>query len=97
MLSPLSVRCIAIVLLGATAWAASTGCAGSGRSAQPQASRLEQARAYSAEKAGDALLVWKGGDLILENYQNGYDPEQPHILTEVSALFPTLTALTLAD
>ncbi|WP_103018843.1 serine hydrolase domain-containing protein [Salinibacter altiplanensis] len=97
MLPPLSVRCIAIVLLGATGWAASAGCASSDQSTQPQPSRLEQAKAYSAKKAGDALLVWKGGDLVLEAYQNGYDPEQPHILTEVSALFPALTALTLVD
>jgi len=98
MLRPLLFfRRIAIVLIAAGGWAASAGCAGSGQSAQPEPSRLEQARAYSAEKAGDALLVWKEGDLILEAYQNGYDPEQPHILTEVSALFPALTALTLVD
>ena len=78
------------------AWVAVAGCAGSDQSTQPQPSRLEQARVYSAEKSGDALLVWKGGDLVLENYQNGYDPEQPHTLTEVSALFPALSALMIA-
>lgn len=93
---PLFVRYIAIVLLVAATLAAGAGCAGSDQSTHPQPSRLEQARAYSAEKSGDALLVWADGVLILEAYQNGYDPEQRHILTEVSALFPALTILTVA-
>lgn len=91
------LECRMLLLLVAGTLAAGAGCAGSDQSTNPQPSRLEQARDYSAEKSGDALLVWAGGDLILEAYQNDYDPKQPHNLTEVSALFPSLTALTVVD
>ncbi len=72
------------------------GCGG-GSHVTDQQRRLDLAGEYSSEKAGDALLVWVDGTLVLEAYQNGYDPEQPHILTEVSALFPALAALTVVD
>ncbi|PSQ85196.1 MAG: hypothetical protein BRD30_10935 [Bacteroidetes bacterium QH_2_63_10] len=75
-----------------------SGCAGTSPVADRQ-ERLEQARTYSAEKAGDALLVcvWIDGSLVLEAYQNGYDPEEPHAMTEISMLFPILTILAADD
>ena len=73
-----------------------TGCAGS-KSAVEQADRLDLARAYSAEKSGDALLVWIDGELVLEDYPKGYDPDDPHILTEASTLLTTLAALAAVD
>lgn len=69
------------------------GCAGTKQAATERQSRLELARAYSAETSGDALLVWIGGDLVLEDYPGGYDPEKPHILTEASVLLSGLMAL----
>lgn len=52
-----------------------------------------RAQEYSAQKAGDALLVWTDGELTLEDYQNGYNPESAHPLTEVSTLLSGLVAL----
>jgi CubicO group peptidase (beta-lactamase class C family) len=51
------------------------------------------AKAYSAEKSGDALLVWVDGELVLEDYPNEYDPDDPHILTEASTLLTSLGVL----
>ena len=52
---PLFVRPFVGFLLAAAALTAGAGCAGSDQSTHPQPSRLEQARAYSAEKTGDPL------------------------------------------
>lgn len=71
------------------------GCGGTSPVADRE-ERLERARAYSAKKAGDALLVWIDGTLVLEASQNDYDSDQRHVLTEVSALFPSLAALAAA-
>ena len=72
------------------------GCAGTKETTVERRDRLEMARAYSAETSGDALLVWIEGELVLEDYPNGYDPEKPHMLTEASMLFPSLAALVAA-
>lgn len=55
------------------------------------------ARPYSAERSGDALLVWKEGKLILEDYQNGFEPGGRHVLVSGSALFSGLLALAAVD
>lgn len=59
--------------------------------------RLDRAAAYSAEKSGDALLVWVDDTLVLEAYQNGYPSGEPHALTEVSMLLPVLALLAEGD
>lgn len=73
-----------------------TGCGGGVQIVDRQ-ERLELAADYSAEKAGDALLVWMDSTLVLEDYQNGYPPEERHTLTEISMLFPILTVLASSD
>lgn len=72
------------------------GCAGSKRATPSLDTRLEMARNYSAQVDGDALLVWIDGELVLEDYPGDYDPTEPHIVTEISALFPTLVLLKAA-
>lgn len=73
------------------------GCAGT-QPADPVApDPLQLARAYSAENSGDALLVWIGDELVLEDYAEGYDPDTPHILTEASTLLTGLLALAAVD
>ena len=79
---------LAVVLVG--------GCAGSRQAAPGLDTRLDLARTYSAQISGDALLVWIDGDLVLEDYPGDYDPTQPHVLTEISALLPSLVALKAA-
>lgn len=69
------------------------GCAGSKHATPSLEKRLERARSYSAQIDGDALLVWIDGELVFEDYPSDYDPTEPHILTEISALFPTLVLL----
>jgi len=54
---------------------------------------LQLAKAYSADKSGDALLVWIDGKLVLEDYPNGDDPDDPHILAEASTLLTSLAVL----
>jgi CubicO group peptidase (beta-lactamase class C family) len=54
----------------------------------------DMAAAYSADRAGDAVLVWTGGDLVMERYQNGYDPDTPHMLASGSKTFSGLMAWT---
>jgi len=69
------------------------GCAGSKHATSGLDKRLEMARTYSAQVDGDALLVWIDGELVLEDYPGDYDPTEPHMVTEISALFPILTLL----
>ncbi|PQJ34936.1 hypothetical protein BSZ35_10310 [Salinibacter sp. 10B] len=73
----------------------SAGC--SGGQVVSQQERLDRATAYSAEKDGDALLVWIDGTLVREDYPNGDSRGQQHILTEISMLFPVLTLLANSD
>ncbi|MFB6278417.1 MAG: serine hydrolase domain-containing protein [Salinibacter sp.] len=72
------------------------GCASSKHATPGLDTRLEMARTYSAQVDGDALLVWIDGELVLEDYPGDYDPTEPHIVTEISALFPTLVLLKAA-
>jgi len=48
--------------------------------------------AYSAAHAGDAVLVWTRGELVVERYQNGYDADTPHMLASGSKTFSGLMA-----
>jgi len=47
----------------------------------------EAAADYSAEISGDALLVYRDGTLIFEEYQNTYDPAEPHLLASGTKSF----------
>ena len=42
--------------------------------------RLQRAADYSAAHAGDALVVWAEGEVVLKRGQNGYDLDDPHFL-----------------
>ncbi|MFN8527356.1 MAG: serine hydrolase domain-containing protein [Anaerolineae bacterium] len=42
---------------------------------------------YSAEISGDALLVYRDGVLVFEEYQNTYDPSEPHLLASGTKSF----------
>ncbi|WP_169577875.1 serine hydrolase [Salisaeta longa] len=48
---------------------------------------LQMAAAYSEAHAGDAVLVWVDGTLVLETYQNGYDATTPHLLASGTKTF----------
>lgn len=73
-----------------------TGCS-AGPPVANQQERLDLAATYSADKDGDAMLVWIDSTLVREDYQNGYSRGQRHILTEISMLFPVLTLLASSD
>lgn len=55
--------------------------------------RFEMAAAYAEAHAGDALVVWKEGDIILERAQNGYDLDDPHYLASGTKSFAGVAAL----
>lgn len=73
------------------------GCARTEQAATDRPGRLEMAQIYSAQKAGDALLVWKGDRLLVEDYQNGFDPGSRHSLVDGSALFSGFMAVAAVD
>jgi CubicO group peptidase (beta-lactamase class C family) len=69
----------------------------SGASAQSAAS-LRVAARYSAEREGDAVLVFRHDSLVFEDYQNGYDARAPHGLASGTKTFTcVLAALGQAD
>jgi len=72
------------------------GCASSKPTPPGLDTRLERARSYSAQVDGDALLVWIDGELVLEDDPGDDAPTEPHTVTEISALFPTLVLLNAA-
>jgi len=60
--------------------------------------RLRAAARYSAEHEGDAVLVFRGDSLVLEDYQNGFDGRSPHQLASGTKTFScVLAALGQAD
>lgn len=77
--------------------ACSTPTASTGDSApDTSAQRLERAARYSAAHAGDALLVWADGHLVLERAQNGYNLDRPHMLASGTKSFVGVAALAAA-
>jgi len=55
--------------------------------------RFEMAAAYAEAHAGDALVVWKDGEIVLERAQNGYDLDDPHFLASGTKSFAGVAAL----
>jgi len=71
-----------------------TGAPVSGQSA----GNMRAAARYSAERDGDAVLVFRHDSLLLEDYQNGYDGRAPHGLASGTKTFAcVLAALGEAD
>lgn len=60
-------------------------------------SPLEMAAVYSAERAGDAVLVWAAGDLVLERYQNGFAADEAHVLASGTKTFSGIMALAAVE
>lgn len=59
-----------------------------------EAGPLAQAAAYSEARAGDALLVRQGGDLLLEEYTGSIEAGGPHMLTSGTKTLTGVMALT---
>jgi CubicO group peptidase (beta-lactamase class C family) len=77
------------------------GCSTQDPGASPNApdgpSPLEQAAAYSAAHAGDALVVWADGAVALEQGQNGFDVDTPHFLASGTKSFAGVAALAAVE
>lgn len=56
------------------------------------ADALHAAARYAAEHEGDAVLVYRGDSLLLEEYQNGYDGRAPHPLASGTKAFSCILA-----
>jgi len=64
------------------------GCSLQGASSDDESDTpLEQAAAYAAAHAGDALVVWRRGDVVLAEGQNGFDVDRPHLLASGTKSF----------
>jgi len=88
-----------LFLIGTVA-ALLTGCASQGPAAsEPNAPSdpLEMAASYSQEHAGDALLVWQNGRLVLERYQNGFEAGEVHVLASGTKTFSGAMALAAVE
>lgn len=73
-----------------------TGCStqepGASREGPEPRDRLEMAADYSAAHAGDALVVWESGAVVLQRAQNGYDLADPHFLASGTKSFAGVAA-----
>lgn len=99
-------RCLVVALVLPAALALAGGCAGSNPAGSdppasappaPEAGPLEMAKAYAAERSGDALLVWQRGDLVVEDYTNGHRAGDPHRLASGTKTFAGAMALAAAE
>jgi CubicO group peptidase (beta-lactamase class C family) len=62
------------------------------------AANMRAASRYSAEREGDAVLVFRHDSLVFEDYQNGYQAAAPHPLASGTKTFTcVLAALGQAD
>jgi len=62
------------------------------------AASVRAAARYSAEREGDAVLVFRQDSLVFEDYQNGFDGRTPHPLASGTKTFTcVLAALGQAD
>ena len=85
------------VLLASAATLAGLLASGGTASAQTPAS-LQAAARYSAEREGDAVLVFRHDSLVLEDYQNGFDGRLPHALASGTKTFAcAIAGLAVAD
>ena len=66
--------------------------AGGPPAAAQAAASLRAAARYSAERDGDAVLVFRHDSLVLEDYQNGYDGRVPHGLASGTKTFACVLA-----
>ena len=55
--------------------------------------RHAMAAAYSADKAGDAIIIYEAGEVVLAEGQNGYPLDRPHILASGTKSFSGVLAL----
>ena len=83
---------LAGLALGAAACSAPTASSEDPATDAPT-ERLAMAARYSAAHAGDALLVWTDGELVLERAQNGYNLDRPHMLASGTKSFVGVAAL----
>jgi len=67
--------------------------------AQPsEQARYRAAAEYSRRNRGDAVLVMRGDRIVFEDYQNGYDRAEPHLLASGTKSFScALAAAAIED
>jgi len=86
-----------LLVLTAAIDIAGAGCSSAGTSTRAlpdttDAHRFRLAANYSARRAGDAVLIASSDSLLFEEYQNGYNGSQPHMLASGSKTFSGLLA-----
>ncbi|HHP7239578.1 MAG TPA: hypothetical protein ACFCU0_14200, partial [Longibacter sp.] len=91
------LRISLLFVLTAAIDVAGAGCSSAGTGTRAptdttDAHRFRLADDYSARHAGDAVLIATSDSLLFEEYQNGYDGSQPHMLASGSKTFSGLLA-----
>lgn len=67
------------------------------RCRSPDSSKIELAAEYNREVGGETMLVMHDGQVIYEDYPNGWSAEKPHLLASGSKSFVGLTAIAAAE
>lgn len=57
----------------------------------------QQAVAYAMRQGGNALLILEGGEIIVEQYDNGYTARKPHPLKTATQSFTGILAIAAAQ
>ncbi|WP_165795286.1 serine hydrolase domain-containing protein [Deinococcus koreensis] len=58
---------------------------------------MQSAAAYSRAHRGSAVMIWRDGQLLFTQAQNGFDLQTPHLLASGSKSFSCALAVTLMD
>jgi len=58
---------------------------------------LKMAKDYAASKAGDALLIWERGEIVVEDYTAGFEASEEHSLASGTKTFTGVMALAAAE
>lgn len=93
----LTLWILLVALPGCSSTASGTTAGDRSETIPPNDDALDLAAAYSEERAGDALLVWRDGAVVLEDYQNGYDANRPHMLASGTKTFTGAMVLAAAE
>lgn len=72
-------------------------CNAAAETTYPGHDALEAAARYSAETNGQALLVMRGGDVLLERYAEGFTAETPHLLASGTKSFWGVAAMAAVE
>ncbi|NBC85414.1 MAG: serine hydrolase [Bacteroidetes bacterium] len=99
-------RYVVLLIAASLIWGVLPACSGSDPVSEtpahtdpsdPPSDRYDMAASYAASKAGDALLVWERGELVVEDYTAGFEADERHMLASGTKTFTGALALAAAE